>query len=114
MTAQSDASLDDQAGNDEPRLWAAFKAQNSLAARAALFDRYAEFAYNIARRHYRERSRGDIDFSDLKQLACAGLLEALDRFDPERGVPFRAFSSSRISGSVGCFIEKSSEVREQF
>lgn len=113
MTAQPDASLDGQVENEERRLWAAFKVQDSLAARSALFDRHAEFARNIARRHYRERSRGDIEFADLKQLACAGLLEALDRFDPERGVPFRAFASSRISGSIADGIAKMSEVREQ-
>lgn len=98
--------------DDEAALW--FAATNgSKEARERLFSRYAAFARNIARRHHREQSRGDIDMTELYQLAYAGLLEALDRFDSTQNAPFRVFAAPRISGSVLDGISQMSEVREQ-
>ena len=101
------------ATKEEAVLWQAFKAQGSRAARERLFSSFADFARSIARRHHRERSRGDIEVSELYQYAYAGLLEALDRFDPTMGVPFRPFAAHRISGSILDGIPRLSEVREQ-
>jgi RNA polymerase sigma factor for flagellar operon FliA len=100
-------------GEAELALWHAFKPGGSLLAREKLFNLHQPFARNIARRHHRERSRGDLDIHDLQQLAYAGLLEALDRFDPTRGAPFRPFAAHRISGSVRDGLARMSEVREQ-
>jgi RNA polymerase sigma factor for flagellar operon FliA len=101
------------ATQEEAMLWRAFKAHGSRAARERLFSFYADFARSIARRHHRERSRGDIEVSELYQYAYAGLLEALDRFDPGMGVPFRPFAAHRISGSILDGIPRLSEVLEQ-
>ena len=108
--AQSGTSLADR---EEESLWKSFKEDGSIAARQKLFSKHAVFARNIARRHYRERSFGDIELADLYQLAYAGLLEALDHFDPERGAPFRVYAAHRISGSVRDGIVQMSEMREQ-
>ena len=71
------------------------------------------FARQIARRRFLDRTGGDIEFPDLCQLAYAGLLEAIDRFDPDHGASFRTYASRRISGSILDGIAKMSEVREQ-
>jgi RNA polymerase sigma factor for flagellar operon FliA len=97
----------------EETLWTAFKTEGSARARERLFSRHAPFARSIAWRHYKERSRGDMDFHDLQQLAYTGLLESLDRFDPKRGAPFRYFAAHRIAGSIRDGIAHMSEVREQ-
>jgi RNA polymerase sigma factor for flagellar operon FliA len=97
----------------EAALWTAFRDQGSAGARERLFGVHAAFARNIARRHHQERSRGDMDLHDLHQLAYTGLLEALDRFDPRLGIPFRPFAAHRISGSIRDGIIKMSEMREQ-
>lgn len=94
-------------------MWRAFRAEASPGARQALFDRHVEFARQIASRHFLDRRSGDLELADLRQFAYAGLLEALDRFDPERGVPFRAFARRRISGSVLDGLTHLSERREQ-
>jgi len=117
MTGQAGSLEDDEPAaepaEEEPSLWQAFKAKGSAAARSRLFSLHAEFARNIARRLHRERSRGDIDVGDLYQSGYAGLLEALDRFDADRGAPFRPFAALRITGSILDAIPHLSEVLEQ-
>jgi RNA polymerase sigma factor for flagellar operon FliA len=111
MSTSSD--LRQQEDDAEAALWIAYRDQGSFAAREQLFTQHAGFARNIARRHYHERSRGDIDLHDLYQLAYMGLLESLDRFDPKNGAPFRAYAAHRISGNIRDGILRMSEVREQ-
>lgn len=97
----------------EAALWDALRADASATARVALFDLHAAFAKQIAAKHYLDRKSGDIEFSDLCQYAFTGLLEALDRFDPSRGTPFRAFARRRIAGSILNGLAHLSELREQ-
>jgi RNA polymerase sigma factor for flagellar operon FliA len=113
MTGTPVADLGSAAGAAEASLWSSLREQGVAEARLALFDLHLPFARNMARRLYRERSRGDIDLADLNQLACEGLLEAIDRFDPGRGAPFRAFAARRISGNIADGVARMSEVREQ-
>jgi RNA polymerase sigma factor FliA len=98
---------------EERAAWRALREQGSEAAREALFFMHQGFARNIARRHFLDRKGGDIEFYDLCQLAFAGLLEVIDRYDPDRGVPFAAFASARVSGSIRDGVVKTSELREQ-
>ena len=97
----------------EAALWRAFKADQSAMARGRLFDLHSAFARQVAAKHFRDRKSGDIEFSDLCQLGYTGLLEALDRYDPDRGVPFRPFARRRISGSILDGLAHMSELREQ-
>lgn len=98
--------------DEEAQLWRATRS-GSAEAREALFSRYAAFARQIAARHFRDRTGGDLDLQEFRQLAYAGLLEAIDRFDPDRGVPFRGYAARRIAGSVLDGIAHVSELREQ-
>jgi RNA polymerase sigma factor for flagellar operon FliA len=104
--------VDPADADEEAGLWPQIRA-GSAAAREAMFERHAAFARQIAARQFRDRTRGDLELTELRQLAYAGLLEAIDRFDPERGVPFRGYASRRITGSVLDGIARASEVREQ-
>src|SRR5205814_8931097 len=93
-------------------LWAELRQTGSTDARERLFAMHAGFARKIAARHRIDRS-GDIEMMDLRQLAYAGLLEAIDRYDPHKGAPFRVYAARRITGSVLDGIAKASEMREQ-
>lgn len=93
--------------------WSEFRQRPTPALRASLFSMHAEFARQIARRHFLDRKRGDIELPDLYQMAYAGLLEAIDRYDPERGAPFRGYAGRRITGSVLDGLSKMSEARGQ-
>jgi RNA polymerase sigma factor for flagellar operon FliA len=107
----ADRSLPDT--DEEARLWADFKRSGSSIARERLFARFVGFARNVARRLHREHSWGDLELADLQQHAYTGLLEALDRYDPDLGTPFRAFAAHRISGSIRDGIARTNEMREQ-
>jgi len=97
----------------EPALWAELRRDGAPAAREALFDLYLPFARKIARQQFHEQSEPDLEFGDLFQLACAGLLEAIDRFEPDRDVPFQGFATRRIAGSILDSVAHFSELREQ-
>lgn len=97
----------------EAALWKVYRETSSIASRDKLFELHAKFARNIARRHFHEQSRGDLDLHDLYQLAYVGLMGALDRFDPSYGAPFRSFAAHRISGSIRDGIGRMNEMREQ-
>jgi RNA polymerase sigma-B factor len=66
-----------------------------IADREALVERYADHAKALARRFYRNREALD----DLEQVALEGLLMAIERFDPSRGMPFLGFANPTI---IGC------------
>jgi RNA polymerase sigma-B factor len=70
------------------------------SARASLRDRlvagHLPIAEHIARRF---RNRGQPE-EDLRQVAAVGLIQAVDRFDPERGSDFLSFAVPTITGEV--------------
>ena len=80
----------------ERALWARFAKERDPAIREELVRRYLPFAKNLALR-YRGASES---FDDLLQVASLGLVNAIDRFDPDRGAPFTAFASPTILGEL--------------
>jgi len=56
-------------------------------------------AVSIARRFALHSTWGE-SIEDLTQVALLGLVRAIDRFDPTRGVPFTAFASTTIAGEL--------------
>ena len=81
---------------DERELWRRFVRDRDPAIREELVSRNLDFAKRLARR-YRGASES---FDDLLQVASLALVNAVDRFDPERGIPFSAFASPTILGEL--------------
>ena len=65
-------------------------------ARDELFERYLPLARKLAARY----SNPHEPLEDLVQVASVGLLGAIDRFDPARGVHFPAFAIPTILGEL--------------
>jgi RNA polymerase sigma-B factor len=81
---------------DEGELWRKLREQRCPRSRDELIRRYLPFARNMALR-YRHASE---PFDDLMQVASLGLVNAVDRFDPERGVAFIGFAAPTILGEL--------------
>jgi RNA polymerase sigma-B factor len=71
-------------------------AAGELSARDELADRYRGFAMALARRFVKAGVRRE----DLNQVASVGLVNALERFDPGRGVKFTTYAARTIEGEL--------------
>jgi RNA polymerase sigma-B factor len=65
-------------------------------AREELVIRHLPLARKLAGRYARTQE----PFEDLYQVACLGLVKAIDRFDTERGVTFASFAVPTILGEL--------------
>lgn len=84
----------------EVELWRRYRQSSDLSARDRLFVQYMPWAAAVGRSVYRRISIYSLDSEDFVQNAELGLLDAMSRFDPERGVEFRAYAKPRVRGSV--------------
>jgi RNA polymerase sigma-B factor len=82
--------------SEERLLFARYRRDGDVGARDALVERYLPLARHFARRYTNSASYAD----DLEQVAAIGLLNAIDRFDPDRGVAFSSFAVPTIVGEV--------------
>lgn len=64
--------------------------------REAIFQRTLPIARHVSQRF---RNRGEPE-NDLYQVACVGLVNAVNRFDPDRGDEFLSFAVPTIMGEV--------------
>src|SRR5512132_3602698 len=77
-------------------LFARYLDQRDPVDREMLVERFLPLARQLARRY----QRPDEPFDDLFQVACLGLLNAIDRFDLDRGLAFSSFAVPTILGEI--------------
>ena len=77
-------------------LFVEFASTRDRSVRNRLVERHMGLAAHISKRF----SRPGVADDDLRQVAMLGLVKAVDRFDPEYGVPFAAFAGSTIEGEL--------------
>lgn len=81
------------------RLWREYKQTGSEFAREELISEYAYLAkYAVDRLNL--SPSGALGYEDLVGHAVVGLINALERFDPERNVKFETYALTRIRGEV--------------
>jgi RNA polymerase sigma-B factor len=97
----------ESADRDDPH-----RAVNRAEADRALFERYldrrdpvdremlVERFLPLARQLARRYQRAEEPFDDLFQVACLGLVKAIDRFDLEREVAFSSYAVPTILGEI--------------
>jgi RNA polymerase sigma-B factor len=81
---------------DERELFEDFRRSGRRGARNRIVEEYMGLAIHIAQRYNSGPGRDD----DLEQVAMLALVKAVDRFDPDRGVPFSAFAGRTIEGEL--------------
>lgn len=81
---------------DEAALFSHYHATRDPIAREQLIQRFVPLARSIALRFSTRRDT----IEDLLQVATIGLINAVDRFDPGRGVAFSTYAVPTISGEI--------------
>ncbi len=73
-----------------------YRRTGSRHLRNELIEAHKSLASHLARRF---ANRGE-PFDDLLQVACLGMLKAVERFDPERNLEFSTFATATIEGEL--------------
>src|SRR6185437_1762773 len=71
------------------------KEQGDPQAREQIIIEYMSLAHKLAAKY-----AGTEQLEDLKQVACIGLIKAVEGFDASRGVSFTTFAFPTISGEI--------------
>ena len=71
----------------------------SAEDKEAIVLKYAPLVRHVARSLPIEL-RGVMEFEDAVSFGMCGLIEAVDRYDPERGIHFNSYAGSRIRGAI--------------
>src|SRR5689334_24973649 len=73
-----------------------FRRTGERKLRNELIEAHKPLASHLARRF---ANRGE-PFDDLLQVAYLGMLKAVERFDPERGLEFSTFATATVDGEL--------------
>ena len=79
--------------------WEEFKTTGSAEAREALILAYVPLVKYVAGR-VSVGLPSNVDFDDLVSYGVFGLVDAVEKFDPDRGVKFETYAVARIRGAV--------------
>ena len=88
-----------KAGADVAEIWAEYRATNGRSLRDQLVLHYAALVKYVAGR-VAVGLPASVDRADLVSAGIVGLLEAIERFDPERGPTFEGYALGRIRGAI--------------
>ena len=78
------------------RLFARLRDERDPVDRDAVVERFMPLARQLAARYQRPEEPVD----DVFQVACFGLVKAVDRFDADRGVAFSSYAVPTITGEI--------------
>ena len=81
---------------EDRALFARYLDRRDPVDREMLVERFLPLARQLARRYERREE----PFDDLFQVACLGLVKAIDRFDLEREVAFSSYAVPTILGEI--------------
>ncbi|MFZ4667829.1 MAG: RNA polymerase sigma factor WhiG [Microthrixaceae bacterium] len=95
----TDVQTDDPSGTELDGLWADYKATADDAAREALIVHFSPLVKYVAGRVAAGLPQ-NVEQSDLASYGMFGLIDAIDKFEPERGFKFETYAISRIKGSI--------------
>ncbi len=97
----------------EQALWTRWTLERDGDAREQLICLFLPYARVIAATLYARRTHHDVEFAEYLQLASVGLVESVDRFDPQQGVQFKTYASKRMQGAILNGLERLTEKNQQ-
>lgn len=84
---------------ENSELWCQYKQTQDIEIRNAIFMKYSDLAVKTAMR-LAPKYKNYIDIDDLISYGNIGLIDAIEKFDIDRGVKFETYASIRIRGAI--------------
>ena len=85
--------------NEEAELWHEYKKSKSVAIRDRLIRQYMPLVKWVAGR-VSTGMPDSVEFDDLVGFGQFGLLDAINKFDIDKGVKFKTYATTRIRGAI--------------
>jgi RNA polymerase sigma-B factor len=95
-TERSGRAIDEERLREDRALFERLADERDPADRELLVERFLPLARSLAQRYVRPGET----FDDVFQVACIGLINAIDRYDVSRGRAFSSFAVPTISGEI--------------
>jgi RNA polymerase sigma factor for flagellar operon FliA len=89
----------DKLNQGEEQLWRDYIAYKSPTAREGIIIRYAPLVKYVAGR-VAIGLPSNVEFDDLVSYGVFGLMDAIEKFDPSRGIKFETYAIARIRGAI--------------
>ncbi|MGI5076337.1 RNA polymerase sigma factor WhiG [Treponema maltophilum] len=83
----------------EEELWIEFRKTESIQLRDAFIRQYMPLVKYVAGK-VAVGMPGNVEFDDLVGFGQFGLLDAINKFDPEKNVKFKTYAVTRIRGAI--------------
>jgi len=93
---------------EEQNLWRKMKREDCFEARQELIERYQPLVCKIIT----ALKPNEQIYLDLFQEGVVGLVEAVERFEPERGFKFSTYATFRIRGRALTYLQKSTRYNQ--
>lgn len=88
-----------ESSSDIETLWHAFKTKGCAHSREQLILTYSPLVKYVAGR-LSSGLPNNVDIGDLISYGIFGLIDAIEKFDPDRGIKFETYAIARIKGSI--------------
>lgn len=86
---------------EEAALWASYKDTGDMVARRRLIESYQPLVFREAARY-----QGYENVMDVVQEGLIGLIEAVESYEPARGVAFSLYAVHRVRGRMRSFLHE--------
>ena len=85
--------------HSEEELWAAYKRRKDPLIRESFIKQYAPLVKYVAGK-VAANMPASVEFDDLVGFGVFGLIDAIDKFDPDKNVKFKTYAVTRIRGAI--------------
>jgi RNA polymerase sigma factor for flagellar operon FliA len=99
MSTMPDPGDVERTPDEVAELWAAYKARRRRADRDALILHYSALVKFVAGRMAVGLPQ-NVEQADLVSYGVFGLIDAIDKFEPERGYKFETYAIARVKGAI--------------
>jgi RNA polymerase sigma-B factor len=80
--------------------------EDELRAKEVLFERYEGMLHGLAHKYHSPL----LPHGDAYQIAAVGMMKAVRRFDPEKGISFKAFAYPNVEGELKKYYRDKAEI----